>query len=165
MLKSVKVNLVLLLTVVCASISGVNAQIQAPAQNVATDVSEQELSNFADAYQAIQVENQKIQEKMESMIQESGLDVEKFQKIQNSKMNPEAEVEATEEELTAHQTVMTKIQAMQPELQTQMETVIKNKGLSIERYQEVASAIQADASLQQKLQAIIMKQQTGGSEG
>ena len=46
-----------------------------------------------------------------------------------------------------------------------MEQVIKTKGMSMQRYQEVAAAVQTDQELQQKLQAIMMRMQTGGSEG
>ncbi|WP_292245999.1 DUF4168 domain-containing protein, partial [Mesonia sp.] len=98
-------------------------------------------------------------------INESGLEVERFQEIQKAQMDPNTKVDATEKELTAHKTIMAEIQAMQPELQSEMEALIKKKGLTMQRYQEVAAAIQSDAALQQKLQAIMMKKQTGGTEG
>ncbi|MBW2961476.1 DUF4168 domain-containing protein [Mesonia aestuariivivens] len=157
MLKKAKLNLFLFLATV--------GTIGMSAQTEAKKVTDQDLSNFADAYQAVQVENQKAQQEMVTMIEESGLDVNKFQEIQKAQMDPNTEVDATKEELAAHQELMTEIQAMQPKLQTQKEGLIKEKGLTMQRYQEVAAAIQNDQALQQKLQAIMMKKQTSGTEG
>ena len=154
MLKSVKLNLFLFLATL--------GTISMSAQTEAKKVTDQELNKFANAYQAVQVENQKAQQEMVAMIEESGLDVEKFQKIQKAQMNPNTEVEATEKELTAHKQVMAEIQAMQPKLQSEMEGLIKKQGLTMQRYQEVAAAIQTNQELQQQLQAIMMKKQTQG---
>ena len=154
MLKSVKLNLFLFLATL--------GTISMSAQTEAKKVTDQELNKFANAYQAVQVENQKAQQEMVAMIEESGLDVEKFQKIQKAQMDPNTEVEATEKELTAHKQVMAKIQEMQPKLQSEMEGLIKKQGLTMQRYQEVAAAIQTNQELQQQLQAIMMKKQTQG---
>ncbi|MEO2058663.1 MULTISPECIES: DUF4168 domain-containing protein [Mesonia] len=154
MLKSVKLNLFLFLATL--------GTISMSAQTEAKKVTDQELNKFANAYQAVQVENQKAQQEMVAMIEESGLDVEKFQKIQKAQMDPNTEVEATEKELTAHKQVMAEIQAMQPKLQSEMEGLIKKQGLTMQRYQEVAAAIQTNQELQQQLQAIMMKKQTQG---
>ena len=154
MLKSVKLNLFLFLATL--------GTISMSAQTEAKKVTDQELNKFANAYQAVQVENQKAQQEMVAMIEESGLDVEKFQNIQKAQMDPNTEVEATEKELTAHKQVMAKIQEMQPKLQSEMEGLIKKQGLTMQRYQEVAAAIQTNQELQQQLQAIMMKKQTQG---
>ena len=154
MLKSVKLNLFLFLATL--------GTISMSAQTEAKKVTDQELNKFANAYQAVQVENQKAQQEMVAMIEESGLDVEKFQKIQKAQMDPNTEVEATEKELTAHKQVMAEIQAMQPKLQSEMEGLIKKQGLTMQRYQEVPAAIQTNQELQQQLQAIMMKKQTQG---
>ena len=154
MLKSVKLNLFLFLATL--------GTISMSAQTEAKKVTDQELNKFANAYQAVQVENQKAQQEMVAMIEESGLDVEKFQNIQKAQMDPNTEVEATEKELTAHKQVMAEIQAMQPKLQSEMEGLIKKQGLTMQRYQEVPAAIQTNQELQQQLQAIMMKKQTQG---
>lgn len=166
MLKSVRLNLLLCLTLL-ASVGTVTAQVQQQPQveTATTDVSDKELNKFATAFQAIQMENQKAQQEMVTIIEENGLKVERFQEIQRAQADPNTELDATEAELEAHKNAIGKLQAMQPKLQSQMEQVIKNKGMSMQRYQEVAAAVQTDQELQQKLQAIMMRMQTGGSEG
>jgi hypothetical protein len=154
MLKSIKLKSVFLFIAMLGTV-GLSAQTEAK------KVTDKELNNFADAFQEVQMENQSVQQEMMTMIKEKGLDVNRFQEIQQSQMDPNSTVEVSEKEMIAFKSVMSKIEAMQPELQAQMEAIIKKKGLSLERYQEVAAAIQSDADLQQKLQTIMMKKQTG----
>lgn len=157
MLKSVKFNLFLFVTML--GTLGMSAQ-------TATDVSDKDLNRFADAYQAVQMENQKAQQEMMTLIQDNGLEVARFQEIQKAQTDPNTEVDATEAEMKSHQKIMGELQKMQPQLQTRMEGIIKDNGLTMQRYQEVAAAVQQDRELQQKLQSIIVKKtQTGGSEG
>jgi len=154
MLKSINFKSVFLFIAMLGTI-GLSAQTEAK------KVTDEELNNFADAFQEVQMENQKVQQEMMTMIQENGLDVNRFQEIQKSQMDPNSTAEVTEKEMTAFKTVMSKIEKMQPELQAQMAEIIKKKGLSMERYQEVGAAIQADAGLQQKMQTMMMAKQTG----
>lgn len=149
MLKSVKLNLFLFVAMLGA--------LGMSAQTASKDVSEKELNNFADAYQAVQAENRSAQQEMMTLIEDNGLDINRFQEIQKAQADPNMELDATEEELKSHQKIMGELQKMQPELQTRMQGVIKDNGLTMERYQEVAAAIQADRELQQELQAIIVK--------
>jgi hypothetical protein len=74
MLKSVRLNLLLCLTLL-ASIGAVTAQVQQQpqAETATTDVSDKELNKFATAFQAIQMENQKAQQEMVTIIEENGL--------------------------------------------------------------------------------------------
>ena len=64
-----------------------------------TTISTAELTKFADAFQEVQVENQAAQQEMMGIIKTEGLDVQRFTEIQKAQMNPETEVEATDEEL------------------------------------------------------------------
>ena len=146
------------------------ANFTANAQSVKADATTQtqktvttaELTKFADAFQKVQAENQVAQQQMMSVIEEKGLDVKRFNEIQKSKMNPEAEVVATEEELKMHTEVLTELEKMRPQLEAKMEAIIKENGLTMDRYKAVAVALQNDKELQQKFQGIMMKNQTEG---
>ncbi|MEH6657146.1 DUF4168 domain-containing protein [Leeuwenhoekiella marinoflava] len=145
------------------SLTAAAQQTQAAASvKTQTDVSVAELNKFADAFQQVQVENQAAQEKMMGIIKNEGLDVERFTEIQKAQMNPEAKVEATDEELKMHAAVVTELQKMQPELESKMQEIIADHGLTLDRYKAVAMALQQDKSLQQKFQGILMKKQTEG---
>ncbi|MEH6408597.1 MAG: DUF4168 domain-containing protein [Leeuwenhoekiella sp.] len=138
-------------------------ETQAPATTTAaTEVSTAELNKFADAFQEVQVENQTAQQKMMGIIKDKGLDVQRFNEIQKSKMDPNSTVEVTDEELKMHAAVVAELEKMQPELETKMEAIIEDSGLTLDRYKAVAMALQNDKTLQQKFQGIIIKKQTEG---
>ncbi|MGY5847582.1 DUF4168 domain-containing protein [Salegentibacter sp. HM20] len=140
-----------------ASPAMVNAQ-QLPApqqQQEKIDVSDEELSKFAQAYQGIMVVNQEAQQKMLATVEAEGFDVKRFNEIHQASLDPETEVEVTPEEEEKHRKAIEKIQGMQENFQAQMEQVIETQGLSLERYEQVAMALQTDTELQQRLQQML----------
>lgn len=128
----------------------------------AQEVSPEELNKFADSFQQMQVEGQQAEQQILVVIQETGLTPERFQEIQEAAMDPEKEVEASEDELKKHELVMVEIRKMQPMLESKMKTIIADNGLTIERYQEIGQALQNSPELQQRFQELMMKKQTQG---
>ena len=122
-------------------------------------VSEAELTKFANAYIELQVQNQTAQQKMVQIIEAEGIDVQRFSAIQQASMNPELKVEATDEEIKMHQSAIEKIQKLQPELEKEASQRIIATGLTMERFEALAGLIQKDKSLQQRVEAILMKSQ------
>jgi len=141
-------------TAVQAQVNQVPAQMQQQ-QQATPDISNEELQKFANAFQKIQVENQKIQQKMIAEIQEEGMEVQRFSEIQQAQQNPEQEAEMTTEEEKAIENLMPKLQTIQQESQTVMQEKIKSAGLTMNRYQEIAQMIQQNPELQQKLQSMM----------
>lgn len=126
-------------------------------------VTDEQLQKFADAYQKVQESNQVIQQEMVVAIENEGLSAERFNEIYEAKMDPEKEVDATEEELEKQDAAMVVIQEIQTASQEKMEEKIKEKGLTMEQFQAIGAQVQQNPELQQKLQAIMMKQQTGNN--
>lgn len=122
-------------------------------QQTQTSVSDAELTKFAGAYQEIQVENQKIQQEMVTVIQGEGLEVQRFNEIHQANMTPESEVEVSNEEETKYEKVIEKMEAKQTAFNEKIEAVIEDQGLTLNRYQEIGMALQSDQALQQKLQS------------
>lgn len=123
-------------------------------ENQQIEVSDAELEKFAQAYQGIQVANQEAQREMISVVEDHDLDVKTFNEIHQAKME-NRNVTASEEDQEKHREAVTEIEAMQPEIQSNMEEIITNQGLTVERYQEIAIAMQDDPQLQQRLQQIL----------
>ena len=150
MLKSVKLKSVFLFVTMLGTF-GLFAQ-----QN---QVSEAELTKFANAYLEMQVQNQEAQQQMVQIIEDEGMDVERFSAIQQASIDPNQNVEATEAEQKMHSSVIAKFQKLQPELEQEATQRIIATGLTMERFEALASVIQNDQALQQRLQAILMKTQ------
>lgn len=125
------------------------------------EVTDAQLQKFAQAYQSVQQTNQEIQQKMVAAIEKEGLTPERFNELYEAKMDPEKEVEATEKETEKQDAAMVAIQGIQESSQAKMEEKIKEKGLTMEQFQGIGAILQQDPELQQKLQEIMMKQQTG----
>ncbi len=124
------------------------------------EVTDAQLKKFADAYQSVQMANQEIQQKMVVAIEKEGLTPERFNELYEANMDPEKEVEATDKEKVKQEAAMAAIQGIQESSQAQMEEKIKEKGLTMEQFQGIGAMVQQDPELQQKLQAIMMEQQS-----
>ena len=125
-----------------------------PQQQQKVEVSDGELEKFANAFQGIRMITQQAQQEMMTVVQQSGMNVEKFNKIQQASMNPETTVEATEEEKAKHKEIAAELEDMQMGYQEQMQEVIEEQDLTLQRYEQIAMGLQNDPELQERLKAI-----------
>ncbi|GGW34749.1 DUF4168 domain-containing protein [Arenibacter certesii] len=124
-----------------------------------TSISDAELTNFATAYQKLQIQNQVTQQNMMKVIEDEGIGVERFSEIQQASMDPNKEIDATDKEKELHKKALAKLEKMQPELEKEINEQITSTGMTMEQFESLAKAIQQDPSLQKRLQAIIVKSQ------
>lgn len=129
---------------------GLFAQVQ-------QDISDVQLAQFADAYINMQKENQEAQSQIMTMIEAEGLEVDRFSQIQQAANDPSLESDATPEEVKKHASIMAKIEGMQDHFEQRAIAGIEASGITMEEYQEIASALQQDQTLVTKLQAILME--------
>ena len=120
------------------------------------EVSDEELGKFADAYKQMQVIGQEAQEKMVSTVEDEGMDIKRFNEIHQSTMDPATEGDATAEEMEMHKKVVEKLDAMQQGFQEQVAKIVESQDLNMDRYQQIAMALQTDTALQQRLQKMLM---------
>lgn len=116
------------------------------------EVSDEEVEQFAGAFKQIQDINQEAQQEMISSVEEAGLDVQRYNEIQQAQQNPDQQVDASDEELEQFKAATQEMGNIQVEAQQKMQEKIKEEGLTLARYQEIGSAIQSDPGLQKKLQ-------------
>lgn len=123
------------------------------AQVEQTKISEAELSKFAETFQKMRMMNQEAQMQMSEAITEEDLEIKRFNEIHKAKMDPAVEVDATAEEQKKYEEAISEIEGMQADFQKQMEDLIKQGGLTVEKYQQIATRLQSDAELQERLRA------------
>ncbi len=149
-------SMVLALGMLTATFSFAQTAPMPQQQNqVQIEVSDAELDKFAQVFQGMRAANQGIQQKMMAVIEAEEMDVETFNEIHKAKLE-NTEVDAAPEDVKKHEKAVEKIEVMQVDFQKEMESLITDSGLSIERYQEIATAMQVDQELQQRLQKILM---------
>ncbi|MFN2262045.1 MAG: DUF4168 domain-containing protein [Psychroflexus sp.] len=127
-------------------------------------VSDADLEKFADAYMALQQDNQQVQQKMVTAIEGEGLSAERFNEIHQASMDPNSESDASAEEKKQHEAALAQVEKIQEGNQKKMEKKIKEKGLTMEKYEAIGAKLQQDPEMQQKLQAMMMKKQGGGQQ-
>ncbi|UGU17787.1 DUF4168 domain-containing protein [Sinomicrobium kalidii] len=143
---------------VCFLMVGVTAFAQTTTQKK-VEVSDSELGKIATAFQGVQEINVQAQQKMMETVKDNGFEIDRFNELFKASQSQEKNLEASAEEKEKFGVVMSKMQEMQSGFQKEMEEVITKEGISLDRYQEVAVALQTDAELQKRLQALLAKQQ------
>lgn len=122
-------------------------------------VSNDELDKIATIFQGVQVINTQGQQDMIKTVENGGFEVERFNELYEASQSPEKDVNITDAEKEKFGAVMSEMQKMQASLQKEAEDIITKEGLTLKRYQQVAAALQTDAELQKRLQAVLTKQQ------
>ncbi len=119
-----------------------------------TEVSDAELERFAQAFQRIRMINQEAQQQMSQVVQDEGMDIQRFNEIHRATMDPAVDVETSAEEQEQYSDIASEIQNMQGSFQSRMEEVITEQDLTIQRYEQIATQLQTDPELQERLKAV-----------
>jgi ubiquinone biosynthesis protein UbiJ len=121
------------------------------AQQASEEVTDKELKQFASAFQQVQRVDQNAQQIMIKAVQDEGLEVQRFNEIQQAQQANQ-EVDASNEEIKKYESASTELKKIQVQAQQEMQEKITEEGLTVPRYQEIATSIQASPELQEKLQ-------------
>ena len=150
-LRSFKTLVVCIATIGASSFTQMNAQEQ-------IEVTDAELNKIASAFQGIQKVNMEAQQQVIKKVEESGFDANRFNELYQASASPEKTVDASDEEKERFGKVMNEIQQMQAGFTEKIEEIISNEGMSIERYQTIAMALQSDTELQGRLRTLLAEQ-------
>lgn len=158
-MKMLKMKRKMYTLLICAGLlTGTAAMAQVPQstqqQEQQITVTDAELEKFATAYQGIQLANQDAQKKMIAAVEDQDLEIEKFNEIHQAKMQNQ-KVDASKEELEKHAKAVETLDKLQPEIQAQMEKIITDAGLTVERFEQITTAMQTNPEILQRLQKIM----------
>jgi hypothetical protein len=123
------------------------------------DASKAEIKQFAQAFMDVQTINNQSQQEMIQAIQKEGMEVPRFNEIQQASQDPNMEADASEEEMSTFEKISSSLASIQEKVQKQMEGKIVESGLTIKRYQKIAMSLQNDQDLQQRVQQELQKLQ------
>lgn len=139
-------------------------QMQQMQNNQADSVSDEELQQFVKTTQELQGIQEDIQSKVQDMVGEEDMEFQRFQQIMMSKQNPQMadQVEVTQKEEETIQKIQPELQKISQEAQQKQISVIEEQGLSPERFQQIAQAVQSDQQMMQRFQQ--MSQEMSGDE-
>jgi len=124
-------------------------------QDQSTSVSDDDLKKFAAVLPKVQEKSQKAQAEIVSVIEDNGMKTDRFQEIQMAKMQHQ-DSDASKEEMETFDKISGQLEVLQPKLQKDIEDVVTSGGLTLEKFQSIAMAIQTDQTLQAKLKGMMM---------
>jgi hypothetical protein len=123
-------------------------------QSQAGEISDEELQQFGSVVQYAQLVTQQAQQKMVSTVQQSGLEVQRFNEILQAQRNPNEQVNATDDELKKYEAAAGELNKIQMQVQNRMQDKLKNEGLTENRYREIGMAIQNNLELQERFRTV-----------
>lgn len=159
MLLSKKLYSLILVFTMAASVAIAQVPQQMPQQQQEIDVSDGEINQFASVFVELQTMNEGVQQEMMSAVEEEGIEVQRFNQIMQAQQDPNQDVDANEEELQNFAKASQAVEQIQAKVQKEMEKVITENDLTVERYQQIMMAVRSDAELQQRLQQKIQQDQ------
>lgn len=127
----------------------------APQQEVKEDYSEEELTQFIQANEEAAKVQQQGEQQMMKAIENEGMDVDKFNEILMARQNPDAEVQASEEELEKFDKASQEIIKVQQNLQQDVVKAVENSGMAIDKYSEMMFAYQNSSKVQEEVNKLL----------
>ena len=93
---------------------------------------------------------------MVKAIQDEGLEPDRFVEINTIQQNPAADTEnkVSEKELDNYNKAMKEVQTIQQGVQTEQVKAIEDEGLDVNRYVQIAKAVQQNPDLMKKVQGM-----------
>lgn len=147
-----------LFLILFVAVSAVHAQgnQQPPAAASPDSVSDQELKKFARVTDSAQSIRQNVQQQVQTLVEEEGMEFSRFQKIMMSRQNPKAsgQVETTAEEEKKIKNIQPQLMKINKQAQQEFVQVIQDEGFTPQRFQQVMRAVQMNAELQQRLKEV-----------
>ncbi len=158
-----KLTSILMMFLVFGGLSFAQAQDmpmnQQPAEPI--EVSDEELEEFIDVYMGVAELNQQFEMQVQQVLQDEGIEVEKFMEIQQSEQMGASrdDIDATSEELEKYDAAMEAVEEMEEDFQEEIEEKVEEEGMEIERYEEIMMGLQQDQELMQRAQQLLQERQ------
>lgn len=138
---------------VAGSVFAQGQQMKSPK---ADSISDKELQKFANVTQEVQKINRQSQQKVQSMLDDKGMDMQRFQQIMMSKRNPKMadSVNVTEKEQKTIKEIQPELMKMQQNTRQKMMSSMKENKLKPQRFQAIMKAVQSDPAVAKRFREI-----------
>lgn len=123
------------------------------------EISEAELEQFVEIMPSVNAIQMQYQQEMVAAVQENDIEVQRFNELARAQQNPNLTVEANETEMKAFNSAMAAVQAIQENLNKDVQSAISESEMSMARFQEIAMAVNSDQELQQKVQQMMQAEE------
>lgn len=127
------------------------------------DVTDEDLQLIVNISQAAEGIQQEANTKMKGIVEEGGIDYSRFQEIMMAQQNPQmaGDVEITEDEQKTLEQVQPELMQVNQEAQQKYVNTIKEEGLSVQKFQQIAQAIQTHPEVAERFEKIQAENEDG----
>lgn len=141
------------LALVLVAVVAMATPVFAQNQSGSPDVTDQELESFVAALQEVQTVQQQMATQSQESVQSSEMGEERFQELYQARQSgSEPDNAATDAENEEFEQLMAEIQGIQQDSNEAMVEAVEEEGLGVQRFNEIAQAVQQDQSLMQRMQ-------------
>lgn len=156
MKKTLRNSLLIILGAIFSTVTAFAQVPQQPEPLNPDDITKEDLqmvSNISDAAQDIQKE---ADDKVKGIVEGEGMEFPRFQEIVMSQQNPQmaGEVEISEDEQKTLEKVQPDLTQVNQEAQQKYMETIEEEGLSIQKFQQLAQAIQTNPEVAERFEKI-----------
>lgn len=137
--------------------NGVQSFAQVIDADVKMEVSDAELNDFAGVYLQVFNKNREAQSEMVKEIESEGLTVQEYHQLSSARGDLQ-KVSLSKEKLVKKDVIDGKMQKINDRLQNNMNEIIGESKMGLERYQQIAEILGKNDALREKFQNILMKQ-------
>ncbi len=155
-LKTIAASLIMVM--VCTGMVVAQQQQPQPPQVLSPeDISDEELLTFVQASDAIQPIQQEAQSDMQEVVEEEGIEWQRFQQIMMAMQNPQMadQMDLSQEEEQSIQAVQPKLEEIEIEAYDEIRSEIAEQGIDVERYQAIFMSLQQHPELMERLEALL----------
>ncbi|MDZ7691371.1 MAG: DUF4168 domain-containing protein [Balneolaceae bacterium] len=150
------ITLFLMFFVAVSAAHAQGGQMMQPPEPASPDsVSEKELQKFANVTDSAQSIQKEVQSKVQTLVEDEGMEFARFQKIMMSQQNPQADsLDTSQEEMKTIKAIQPKLMQINKQAQQQFVQLIRSEGLTPQRFQAIMRGVQTNKELQQRLQSV-----------
>lgn len=150
------VSLILILFVAASAVYAQGGQRQQVQPATPDSVSDKELKQFAQVTDAAKTIRQDVQQEVQTLVEDEGMEFARFQKIMMSRQNPKAKgkVETTAEEENKIKNIQPQLMKINQQARQEFVQLIQQEGFTTRRFEQIMRAVQMSAELQQRLKQI-----------
>lgn len=121
----------------------------------AASVTNEELEQFASAVEQVQTLQQEMASDSQARVADSDMGEARFQELfQAQQSGSEPENPATDAESQEFDEIIAELQQIQQQSNQRMVEAVQDEGLDVQRFNEIARAVQQDQNLMQRLREI-----------
>lgn len=128
-------------------------------------ISDEELEKFATVTNELQQIQRESQEKVQDMLSDKEMDMQRFQQIMMSRQNPNMgdSIEVTEQEEKTMKEIEPKLQKMNQQSRKEMMSIMQEEGLQPQRFRAISQALQQNPEVMKRFKKIAQDTANNGN--